>query len=482
MIWLLILRNIIRNKKNSAVIITLISSITFLFFIGNSFLGRSDQGLREAYVECLTGDVVIQKRGNVSMNLFGANTPIIDSFFSIPPLPAYDMVKEIVSAEPGVSMLSSQVSGTAVVDLCAVREIAPLCGVDALTYFDLFNGIILEEGRFLQSGEFGVMITRERAERIKRQTGTYPAIGDPVLLTAGAEAGFKIREVPLLGIYRYRNSGQFMNEVVITDPQTIRVLNSIMVASMEFDAAEDALGLLDAGLEDLFNTGEDTALSVPEDSFSAESLESFLESFEDAAEPEALVGGDWNFIILRLEKGVSPVFVIASLNKKLENYGVTAVGWRIAAGQSAILLLLIQSLFNGGIFIVSVAGIIAAVNILLISLFKRTREIGTLRAMGAHDSHIRFLVMGENIILAFIAGTAGILAGYGAIRIVNSLALHIPNVLVGTLLGGEILSLSFLPGAAVLSFLVAVFLGAASSVYPVEMAVHIDPVVAVRQG
>jgi ABC-type antimicrobial peptide transport system permease subunit len=482
MIWLLILRNIIRNKKNSAVIITLIVSITFLFFIGNSLLGRSDQGLHEAYVECLTGDVLIQKRGDVSMNLFGANTPIIDSFFSIPPLPAYDKVKEIVSAEPGVSMLSSQVSGTAVVDLCAVREIAPLCGVDALTYFDLFNGIILEEGRFLQPGEFGAMITRERAERIKRQTGTYPAIGDPVLLTTGAEAGFKIREVPLLGIYRYRNSGQFINEVVITDPQTIRVLNSIMVASMEFDTDEDALGLLDAGLEDLFNTGEDITLSVQEDSFSAESLESFLEGFEGTAEPEALVGGDWNFIILRLEKGVSPAFVIDSLNKKLENYGAVAVGWRIAAGQSAILLLLIQSFFNGGIFIVSVAGIIAAVNILLISLFKRTREIGTLRAMGAHDSHIRLLVMGENIILALIAGTAGVLSGYAAIHIVNSLALHIPNVLVATLLGGEILSLSFLPGVAVLSFLVALFLGAAASVYPVEMAVHIDPIVAVRQG
>jgi putative ABC transport system permease protein len=452
--------------------------------MGNSLLSRSDRGMREVYIESLTGDMIIQKKTDVTMNLFGANTPIIDSFFTVPILPAYDAVSEIVSAEEGIKALTSQVSSGAFLDLCGQRFTVPLCGVDPETYFSLFEGIVLDEGRVLVSGEFGGMITLDRAETIKSITGEYPQIGSPMLLTAGSSYGFKLREVPLVGIYHYKNPGQFMNELVITDPQTVRVLQSIQVASekTEFETSGDAAAFLDAEMDSLFDLGSDDVQASASDAFSVEALESFLGSFGSGAEVEPLVGGDWNFIIARLEDGVSPALVIDSINKKIEPYGALAVGWRLAAGQSAILLLLVQSLFNFGIFIVSVAGIIAAVNILLISLFKRTREIGTLRAIGSGDSFIRLLVMGENVVLAFIAGGFAVLCGYGAIRILNSLEYDIPNPLVASLLGGEILRLSFVPGVAGASFLVALFLGIAASVYPVEMAVRIDPVVAVRRG
>lgn len=482
MIGLLILRNIIRNKKNSLVIVALIAVISFLFFIGNSILRRSDQGLRETYIECLTGDIVLQKKADVTMNLFTANTPVIDSFFSIPPLPAYNAVLEIVAAETGVKTFTSQVSGSAVIDFYEVREIAPLCGINPETYFTLFEGIIPDAGRLLKPGEFGAMITKERAERIELKTGVYPAIGAPMLLTTGSALGFKIREVPLVGIYHYKNPGPFMNEVVIIDPQTVRALQSIQVASteMDFDAGDDVFGLLDIEMDSLFDADEEK-YAVTENVFSVENLESFLKSFE-TEEPESLAGGDWNFIILRVNKGVSSASVIDSLNKKLAPYGVLAVGWRIAAGQSAILLLFMQAFFNGGIFIVSVAGIIAAVNILLISLFKRTREIGTLRAIGSGDIFIRLLVMGENTVLAIIAGALALGCGYIAIKILNTVGLVIPNTLVASLLGGEILQLSFIPAVAAYSFGAALFLGIAASVFPVEMAIRIEPVVAVNRG
>ncbi|GHV96816.1 hypothetical protein AGMMS50293_31360 [Spirochaetia bacterium] len=303
-----------------------------------------------------------------------------------------------------------------------------------------------------------------------------------MLLTTGSALGFKIREVPLVGIYHYKNPGPFMNEVVIIDPQTVRALQSIQVASteMDFDAGDDVFGLLDIEMDSLFDADEEK-YAVTENVFSVENLESFLKSFE-TEEPESLAGGDWNFIILRVNKGVSSASVIDSLNKKLAPYGVLAVGWRIAAGQSAILLLFMQAFFNGGIFIVSVAGIIAAVNILLISLFKRTREIGTLRAIGSGDIFIRLLVMGENTVLAIIAGALALGCGYIAIKILNTVGLVIPNTLVASLLGGEILQLSFIPAVAAYSFGAALFLGIAASVFPVEMAIRIEPVVAVNRG
>jgi ABC-type lipoprotein release transport system permease subunit len=487
-IFSLIVKNIIRGKKNTFLIILLIASITFLFFIGNSVIGSSDRSLRGAYIENLTGDVVLQKISPVTMNLFGANTPIIDEFFTIPEFPAFDRILNLAQDEPGVHAVTSQVSTKAFLDVLGVRSAALICGVDPATYFAVFPSLVLEEGRFLRPGEYGAMITADRAQYIADSSGTYPEIGAPLLLTAGGALGFKIREIPLIGIYRYKNPGPFMNEIIITDPQTARVLASIQVASSGVEQDEDTLGLLNASLEDIFGetpgsgeTDSPAAISESGGGINPDSLAAYLRGFTNG-EPETFLGGDWNFIILRLDPEAPAGKVISSLNKKINSMGAVAVNWRIAAGNSAILLFLVQALFNGGIFLMSTAGIIAAVNILLISVFKRTSEIGTLRSIGAGDGYIRILILGENLILSCIAGSLGVLAGCWFIYGVNRAGITIPNDLITSLLGGSVLNLYIIPATAAASFGVALFLGIAASVFPVETAVHIDPVAAVRQG
>jgi ABC-type antimicrobial peptide transport system permease subunit len=485
MILSLASKNIVRGKRNSILVILLIASITLLFFMGNSIISRSDMGLRGAYIDSMTGEVIIEKAGDVTMNLFGANTPIIEDFFTIPELPAFDAVMELIQAEPGVSHITSQVSTKAYLDLLGRREAALICGADPASYFDAFPGIVLEAGEFLLPGEYGAMITLERAERLAAQSGAQPAIGTPLLLTAGGAAGFKIREVPLKGIYRYENSGPLMDEIVITDPQTARILASIQVAASDSPPETDS-GLLDSSLDDLFglfdsDTYTDDEYDDSENAaMTAESLSGFLNSFNE--ESEALIGGGWNFILLRLENNIDAPRFITALNRKLESLGATALGWRFAAGNSAIMLLLIQTLFNGGIVLVSVAGIIAAVNILLISVFKRTKEIGTLRAIGAGDWYIRLLILGENIFLSAAAGFFSIVLGAFIISAVNRAQIAIPNDLIASLLGGPVLNLAFIPSIAFSSFILAVTLGLAASLYPIEAAVHIAPIVAVRQG
>jgi len=482
MTFYMVLRNIARNKKNSAIITLLIAVITFIFFIGNSVIGKSNLGLRRAFVQSLTGDVVLEAKADVTMNLFGANTPVIDTFFTIPSLPAYDAVMEIVREQEGIANITNQVSGKAYMDLLDVREPVLLCGIDADSYFQLFPGINLEEGRLLRSGEYGAMITKERAKRIEAQSGQYPVASMSLLLTSGGTVGFKIREVPLVGIYSYANPGQFMNEIVIIDPQTVRVLNSIQVAtSQDVQLGEDALALLNANIDDIFNDIFSSDKNETAEEFSANMLQAYLKE-NKTEENVNLSGGDWNFIILKLENIKNIRSFISSLNKKIEPYGVVAVDWRIAAGTSAILLLLIQALFNMGIFLVCIAGIITVINILLIGVFRRTREIGTLRAIGAGDLYIASLVLLENIILTIFAGALGILAGALFIKWTNSLSVVIPNELIASLLGGNILSLVFIPFTAFLSFILAVVLGVVVSIYPVHVTVRVEPMEAVRHG
>jgi len=485
MTWVLVFRNIIRNKKNSFIIFLLIMLITALFFIGNSIIGQTNAGLRKTYIDSLTADVIIQKTSDMSMNLFGANSPVIENYVTIPTLPAYEHLAEIISAENGIERYTSQVSGRAVLKMPEINdknEGVLICGVEPESYFDCFPGISLEEGRLLESGEYGAMITAERADKVEAETGIRPSIGMPMLFSSGGYAGFKIREVPLKGIYRYENPGQFMNEIVIADPQTARVLLAIQVATASVTDEK----IPDDPESIFFDGSEYSEIEEYNEELSEEDRFSFFDSEDLAEDPEfsdsELSGGDWNFILLRLKRGIPAPHFIRSLNKKLAPFGVYASGWRTAAGTSAIMMLLVQTFFNIGGFLVSIAGIIVVVNILLIAVFRRTREIGTLRAIGASDSYIRFLVMGENCTIAFLAGVTGVAAGMAFLRLVNSMNIVIPNDLIAALLGGKILAIGFLPLTALVSFCIALFLGAAASVYPVETAVRIDPITAVREG
>jgi len=482
MAFILALRNIYKNKKNSLIIAFLIAVISFIFFIGNTIIEESNMSLYQSFNESLTGDVVIQKKGDISMNLFGANTPVIDEYFEIPVLPFYDSIMELVQTQKGVAGITTQVSGKAFLDIHNTRELALLCGIDAHSYFSMFSGISLEEGRYLQSGEYGAMITVDRAQRIKNNSGVYPQIGDSLLFTSGGDLGFKIRMVPIVGIFKYKNPGLFMNEIIIIDPQTVRVLNFIQVASSsQVDIGEEAAFFLSADIDDIFNIDTSAQGAPAQESFSADFLQTWLS--QSKAQPDVSgAGGDWNFIIINLEKKVKTKAFIKSLNKKLEPYNAMAVDWRSSAGTSAILLLLVQVLFNAGMLLVCVAGVITVINIILISVFRRTREIGTLRAIGASDLYIKSLIFCENIFLSAIAGCAGILAGLLLISWINSLGFIIPNELISSLLGGDILKLIFIPYVALLSFVLSVLLGVIVSIYPVQVSLKIEPVEAVRHG
>jgi ABC-type lipoprotein release transport system permease subunit len=488
-IFLLAVRNIFRNKKNSVIIMLLIGVIAALFFIGNSVFARSNRGLRQSYVDNLTGDIIIEKKSDVTMNLFGANTPIIDDYFTIPVLGAYNEIVNKLSAFPEILAYTGQVSVTCKLDVLDTRSNALLCGVDAASYFDMFPGIELLEGRVLAAGEYGAMITRRRADEIERSSGKKPEPGTPLLFTSAGDTGFKIREVPLVGIFSYTAKGQFMNEIVIVDVQTARVLAAVQIATSDVEPDAEKLALLDAGLgiDDIFSNELFDADEPPEDQAPGASppLAGVLDHlFSGGGDKPGGVkdfsGGDWNFIILRLKKGASAGRVVAELNKVLADFDALALGWRFAAGSSAILVLLLQALFNSGIALAGLTGVIAIINIMLIAVFRRTREIGTLRAIGAPDLYIRSLMLFENSIIGLCAGVTGIVAGTVILIFVNGLHITIENELIAGLLGGGVLTLDFSPSAALLSFAVALVLSILASIYPVETAVKIQPVVAIR--
>lgn len=110
-------------------------------------------------------------------------------------------------------------------------------------------------------------------------------------------------------------------------------------------------------------------------------------------------------------------------------------------------------------------GGIGVMNIMLVSVTERTREIGTRKALGAKNSAIRIQFITESMILCLIGGVIGILMGLGL------------GLLGTTLLGFPASpSLPIIVIAVVFSMLIGVFFG----YYPANKAAKLDPIEALR--
>ena len=110
-------------------------------------------------------------------------------------------------------------------------------------------------------------------------------------------------------------------------------------------------------------------------------------------------------------------------------------------------------------------GGIGIMNIMLVSVTERTREIGIRMAIGARSSAVRSQFLIESIVLSLTGGTVGILLGV-------ALSLAIPAMLGWPTL----VSMMAIVGSVVFSVAVGVFFG----YYPARKAAALDPIEALR--
>jgi putative ABC transport system permease protein len=129
------------------------------------------------------------------------------------------------------------------------------------------------------------------------------------------------------------------------------------------------------------------------------------------------------------------------------------------------------TIFLGGVAGISLlVGGIGIMNIMLVSVIERTREIGLRKAMGARkrDILVQFLV--ESSLLSLFGGIFGILLGWGIATIVSQIA-----AASGTPLTSQI-GLDSVLLATLFSTAVGLFFG----LYPANRAASLEPVEALR--
>lgn len=153
----------------------------------------------------------------------------------------------------------------------------------------------------------------------------------------------------------------------------------------------------------------------------------------------------------KIKEGANDDFTVGNMAQIMETMLSTANNITILLGCIAAISLLV-----GGIGIM---------NIMLVSVTERTREIGIRKALGATYNNILLQFLVESMVIGIIGGTLGVMLGIGASCIISSMAGW--NTVISV-------------WAIVIAVIFSVGIGLFFGIYPARKAALLDPIDALR--
>ena len=169
-----------------------------------------------------------------------------------------------------------------------------------------------------------------------------------------------------------------------------------------------------------------------------------------------------------IEAAVEQVTAIMNeAHRGAEDFQVTSVQDQIDAQKEASQTLTILLGAIAGISLV--VGGIGIMNIMIVSVTERTREIGIRKAVGARRQDILMQFLMEALVVSLLGGAAGVLGGIGMSRFVE-----------GKELNGQAISTVVEPTSIVLAFSISAAIGLFFGIYPASRAARLSPIEALR--
>lgn len=127
-----------------------------------------------------------------------------------------------------------------------------------------------------------------------------------------------------------------------------------------------------------------------------------------------------------------------------------------------------------------IVGGVGVMNIMLVSIIERTKEIGIRKALGARNSNIRMQFLTESVVLCLIGGTIGILIGLGNGFLLGFLAKTIGSSLAPEYMSYLTITVRPSVNAILISVIFSMLTGIVFGYYPAKRAAKLSPIDALR--
>ncbi len=179
----------------------------------------------------------------------------------------------------------------------------------------------------------------------------------------------------------------------------------------------------------------------------------------------------------RLEQAVRSILATPHKFNQSDRQAVRVFNLMMQVHQFEIITLGLKVLMGFiGTLTLGIGGV-GLMNIMLVSVTQRTREIGVQKALGAQRRYILLQFLAEALTITFIGGVLGVILAYAVALSVGRLTLYSAFAKNGE--AGDI-RLIIAPGTLIASTLILAAVGLVSGMVPAFRASRLDPIEALR--
>lgn len=334
-------------------------------------------------------------------------------------------------------------------------------------------------------------------KNIAPQIRLYPfRVGDIINLRSYTRSGF-LKTVPLKihGLYEFTGleSSDLAGAFNFVDLVSYRELygrmssegrkelealqNEVNIQRVSADSIEDAL----FGEDTVIETRSDTTPEQPTSLSEGLNL-NFARTATENYDPKELDSGLVINAAVILKNPSKIESTLLELSERFEQAGLRlqVVDWKQASGTLGQLVSVIRAVLLVAVAIILIVAMAIINNAIMMTTLERTKEIGTLRAIGAQRGFILRMFCIETLTIGLLATLSGSLLAVGLLTFLGQNGIAAPSDFVSFLFGGPRLYPTYSPVLVLLAPVTVALLALIFTLYPAFMASKVSPATAMQ--